>query len=186
MVGASAVAAAAVRVAAAGRSLVRDDLAIAVATLWRSAGVGASAVGLSWELSSSMVGTMVGAATCSFVVAVPGGRRLVDPVVDPHEVGIFGELGDDLSSAYALCLTCDRCDRHEALLMSSVYSTLDRLESFSKVADGEVIPETPAPFVALPVALMSSISVGGGLVHWCIGRQLVGGDVFKVLVMSHP
>jgi hypothetical protein len=125
---------------------------------------------------------MVGAATCSFVVAVPGGRRLVDPVVDPHEVGIFGELGDDLSSAYALSLACDRCDRHEALLRGSVYSTFDRLESFREIADGEVIPETPAPFAALPVALMSSISVGGGLVCWCIGRLLVGGDVFKVLV----
>jgi hypothetical protein len=41
MVGASAVAAAAVRVAAAaaGRSTVRDDVTVAVATLWRSAGV---------------------------------------------------------------------------------------------------------------------------------------------------
>jgi hypothetical protein len=41
MVGASIVAAAAVRVAAAaaGRSTVRDDLAVAVATLWRPAGV---------------------------------------------------------------------------------------------------------------------------------------------------
>jgi hypothetical protein len=41
MVGASVVAAAAVRVAttATGRSTVRDDLAVAVATLWRSAGV---------------------------------------------------------------------------------------------------------------------------------------------------
>jgi hypothetical protein len=42
MVGASVVAVAAVRVAAAaaaGRSTVRDDLAVAVATLWRSAGV---------------------------------------------------------------------------------------------------------------------------------------------------
>jgi hypothetical protein len=41
MVGASVVAAAAVRVtaAAAGRSTVRDNLAVAVATLWRSAGV---------------------------------------------------------------------------------------------------------------------------------------------------
>jgi hypothetical protein len=115
---------------------------------------------------------------------MPGGRRLVDPVVDPHEVGIFGELGDDLSSAYALSLACDRCDRHEALLRGSVYSALDRLESFRKVADGEVISETPAPFAALPVALASSVSVGGGLVCWCIGRQLVGGDVFKVLVLS--
>jgi hypothetical protein len=41
MVGASVVAAAAARVAAAaaGRSTVRDELAVAVATLWESAGV---------------------------------------------------------------------------------------------------------------------------------------------------
>jgi hypothetical protein len=95
---------------------------------------------------------------------VPGGKRLVDPVVDPHEVGIFGELGDDLSSAYALSLACDRCDRHEALLRGSVYSALDRLESFRKVVDGEIVLETPAPFAALPVTLTSSVSVGGGLV----------------------
>jgi hypothetical protein len=133
-----------------------------------------------------MVGIVVGAATCSFVVAVPGGRRLVDPVVDPHEVGIFGELGDDLSSAYALSLTCDRCDRHEALLRGSVYSALNRLESFREIADGEVVSETPAPFAALPVTLASSVPVGGGLVCWCIGRHLVGGDVFKVLVLSRP
>jgi hypothetical protein len=129
---------------------------------------------------------VVGAATCSFIVAVPGGRRLVDPVVDPHEVGIFGELGYDHSSAYALSLMCDRCDRHEALLRGSVYSALDRLESFREIADGEVVSETPAPFTALPVALASSVSVGGGLICWCIGRQLVGGDVFKVPVLSCP
>jgi hypothetical protein len=47
MVGASAVAAAAVGVvaAAAGRGAVGDDLAIAVVTLWTSAGIGADAVG---------------------------------------------------------------------------------------------------------------------------------------------
>jgi hypothetical protein len=67
-----------------------------------------------------------------------------------------------------------------------VYSALDRLESFREIADGEVIPETLAPFDALPVALALSISVGGGLVCWCLGRQLVGGDVFKVLVLSRP
>jgi hypothetical protein len=117
---------------------------------------------------------------------VPGGRRLVDPVVDRHEVGIFSELVDDLSSVYALSLTCDRCDRHEALLRGSVYSALDRLESFHEVADGEVVSETPAPFAALPVTLASSVSVGGDLVCRCIGRQLVGGDVFKVLVLSRP
>jgi hypothetical protein len=184
MVGASVVAAAAIRVvaAAAGWSTVRDDLAVAVATLWRSASVGASTVGLSWELSSSTVGTEVGAATCSFVVAVPSGRRLVDPVVNPHEVGVFSELGDDLPGANSLGLTCDRCDRHEALLRGSVYSALDRLESFREVADGEIVSETPTPFAALPITLTSSVSVGGGLVCWCIGRQLVRGDVFKVLL----
>jgi hypothetical protein len=188
MVRASAVAAAAVRVmaAAAGRSTARDDFAVAVATLWGSAGVGASAVGLSGELSSSTVGTVVGAATCGFVVAVPGGRRLVDPAVDPHEVGIFNELGDDLSSAYALSLACDRCDRHEALLRGSVYSTLDRLESFRKVADGEVVAEASAVFAALPVMLTSSVSVCRGLVCWGISRELVGGDVFKVRVLGRP
>jgi hypothetical protein len=75
--------------AAAGRSAVGDDLAVAVVTLWTSAGVGADAVGFGWKLSSSTVGTVAGAATCSLVVAVPGGERLVDPVVDSHEVGIF-------------------------------------------------------------------------------------------------
>jgi hypothetical protein len=92
MVGASAVAAAAVGVvaaAAAGWSAVGDDLAVAVVTLWTSAGVGAGAVGFGWELSSSTVGTVVSAATCSLVVALPGGGRLVDPVVESHEVGIF-------------------------------------------------------------------------------------------------
>jgi hypothetical protein len=151
---------------------VRDDFAVAVAALWGSTGVGASAVGLSGELSSSTVGAVVGAATCGFVVAVPGGRRLVDPVVDKHEVSIFSELGDGLSNAYALSLACDRCDRHEALLRGSVYSTLDRLESFCKVADGEIVAEASATFAALPITLTSSVSVCEGLV------------CFKVLVLG--
>jgi hypothetical protein len=67
-----------------------------------------------------------------------------------------------------------------------VYSALDRLESFHKVADGEVVSETPAPFVAHSVTFTSSVPVGGGLVCRCISRQLVYGDVFKVLVLSRP
>jgi hypothetical protein len=164
MIGASAVAAAAVGVvaAAAGRSAVGDDLAAAVVTLWRSAGIGATTVVLGRELSSSMVGTVVGAATCGFVVTGPGWRRLVDSVVDLHEVGVFNELGDDLSSAYALSLACDRCDQHEALLRGSVYSSLDRLESLRKIADGEVVAEASATFAALPVTLTSAgFSFGG-------------------------
>jgi hypothetical protein len=124
--------------------------------------------------------------TCSFVVAVPGGRRLVDPVVHPHEVSVFSELGDDFSGAYSLSLACDRCDRHEALLGGSVYSALDCSESFCKVANGEVISEPPAPFIALPVMLTSSVPVGEGLVCKCVGRQLVCRDVIKVLVCSRP
>jgi hypothetical protein len=180
MVGASAVTATAVGVVAAagGRSAVEGDLAVAVVTLWRSAGVGERTVRLGWELSSSTVGTVVGAATCGFDVVVPGGRRLVVPIVDPHEVGVFSELGDDLSSAYALSLVCDRCDRHEALLRGSVYSALDRFESFRKVANGEVVAEASATFAALPVTLTSSVSVCRVLVCWSISRELVGGDVF--------
>jgi hypothetical protein len=122
--------------------------------------------------------------TCGFVVAGSGWRRLVDFVVDPHEVGFFSELGDVLSSAYALSLSCDRCDRHEALLRGSVYSTLDCLESFRKVADGEVVAEEPTAFVALSVTFNLSVSVRRSLVWWSISRELVGGDVFQVLVLS--
>jgi hypothetical protein len=109
---------------------------------------------------------------------------LVDSVVDPHEVGFFCELGDDFSSAYALSLTCDRCDRHEALFRGGVYSALDRLESFRKVADGEVVSEPPASLAALPVTFASCVPVGDGLVCRCVGRQLVRGDVLQVLVLS--
>jgi hypothetical protein len=175
-----------VAAAAAGRSAVGDDLVVAVVTLWRSAGFGAMTVRLGWELSSSTVGIVVGTATCGFVVAVPGWRRLVDSVVDPHEVGVFSELGDDLSSAYALSLACDRCDRHEALLRGGVYSALHRLESFRQIADGEVVAEASATFAVLPVTLTSSISVCRVLIWWSISRELVGGDVFQVSVLGRP
>jgi hypothetical protein len=72
------------------------------------------------------------------------------------------------------------------LLRGSVYSALDRLESFRKVADGEVVAEAPETFAALPVTLASSVSVRRVLVCWGISGELVGGDVFKVLVLSRP
>jgi hypothetical protein len=186
MVGASAVAATTARV------VVRDDLAIAasscsaIATLRRPAGVCTSAVGISWQLGSSMVAAEVRAATCSFIVAVPGGGRLGDPVVDLHEVGVFCEFGDDFSSTYPLSLACDRCDRHEALLQGCVYPALDGFESFCKVADGEVVSETSAPFVPFSVTLTSSVHVGIDLIRGCFSRQLVCGDVFKVAVLCRP
>jgi hypothetical protein len=186
MVGASAVAAAAARIA------VRDDLTIAasscgtVASLRGSAGVGTSTVGLSRQLGSSTVTAEVRAATCSFVVAVPRRGRLGDPIVDSHEVSVFYELGDDFSSTYPLSLACDRCDRHEALLWGGVYPALDGFESFREVADGEIVLEAPASFVPLSVSLTSSVPVGVGLIRGCFSRQLVCGDVFKVLVLCRP
>jgi hypothetical protein len=133
-----------------------------------------------------MIAAEVSAATCSFVVAVPDGGWLGDPLVDPHEVSVFSELGDDFSSTYPLSLARDRCDRHEALLRGSVYPALDGLKSFREVADGEVVSETPAPFVALSVTLTSSVPVGVGLIGRCFSRHLVRGDVFKVLILCHP
>jgi hypothetical protein len=60
------------------------------------------------------------------------------------------------------------------------------VESLCEVADGEVVSKTPAPFVPLSVALMSSVPVGVGLAHGCVGRQLVCGDVFEISVASCP
>jgi hypothetical protein len=183
VVGASAVTASAARVA------VGDDLTIvgsscgAIASLRGSAGVCTSTVGLGWQLGSSTVAAEVRAATCSFVVAIPSGRQLGDPVVDSHEVSVFCKLGDDFSSMYPLSLACDRCDRHEALLRGGVYPALDLFEGFCEVADGEVVSEMPAPFVPLSVTLTSSVPVGVGLIRGCFNRQLICGDVFKVPVL---
>jgi hypothetical protein len=173
MVGASTVAASAARVA------MRDDLAIAtsscsaIATLRGSAGRCTSTVGVGRQLSSSTVTTEVRTSTCCFVVAVPDGGWLSDLGVDSHEVGVFRELGDDLSRADLLGLTCYRSDRHEALLWGSVYPALDLVECFSEVADGEGVAETSASFVPLSVVFTSGVSVGGGLVGRRIGGQLV-------------
>jgi hypothetical protein len=129
---------------------MRDDLTIAtsscsaVATLRGSAGRCASTVGIGRQLSSSTVTTDICTATCCFVVSVPDGRWLSDPGVNSHEVGIFRELGDDLSRAHPLGLTCYRSDKHEALLWGGVYSALDLVECFSEVADGEGVAETTA------------------------------------------
>jgi hypothetical protein len=186
MVGASAVVAVAARVA------MGDDLAItassrgAVASLRGSAGVCTSTVGLGRQLASSTVTTEVRAATCGFVVAVPGGRRLSDPVVDSHEVSIFRELGDDLSRAHSLGLTCYRGYRHEAFLWGGVYPALDLVECFRKVADGEGVSKMPASFVPLSVTLVSSVTVGVSLIRGCFSRQLVYGDVLKVSVICRP
>jgi hypothetical protein len=186
MVGASAVATSAARVA------MMDDLTIAasgcsaVATLRGSAGRCTSTVGIGRQLGSSAVTTEVRTVTCGFIVAVPGRGRLSDPVVNSHEVSVFCKLGDDFSCAHLLSLACDRCDRHEALLQGSVYPTLDLVESLCKVVDGEVVSKTPAPFVPLSVTLTSSVPVGVSLIRGCVGRQIIYGDVFEVSVACCP
>jgi hypothetical protein len=69
------------------------------------------------------------------------------------------------------------------LLWGGVYPVLDLLEGFCEIADGEVVSETPAPFVPPSVTLTSSVPIGVDLVRGCFSRQLVCGDVFKVPVL---
>jgi hypothetical protein len=47
------------------------------------------------------------------------------------------------------------------------------VERLSEVQYGEALTETPTPFVALPVTLMSGVLVIVGFVCGCVGRQLV-------------
>jgi hypothetical protein len=72
------------------------------------------------------------------------------------------------------------------LLWGGVYPALDGFESLCKVADGEVVSETPAPFVALSVTLTSSVPVGVGLIRRGFSRQLVCGDVLKLPILCRP
>jgi hypothetical protein len=60
------------------------------------------------------------------------------------------------------------------------------VESLCEVADGEVVSKTLAPFVPFSVALTSSVPVGVGFIHGCVGRQLVCRDVFEVSVVCCP
>jgi hypothetical protein len=110
------------------------------------------------------------ALCCGFVVTVPVGGRLSDPVVDSHEVSVFRELGDDLPRAHPLGLMWYRSDRHEALLWGSVYLALDLVECFREVADGEGVSKTPVSFVPLSVTLTSSVPVGVSLIRGCFSR----------------
>jgi hypothetical protein len=60
------------------------------------------------------------------------------PVVNPHEVGVFSELGDDFTRADPLILMCYRGDRHKALLESGVHPVGDLIQGLVEVPDGEV------------------------------------------------
>jgi hypothetical protein len=60
---------------------------------------------------------------------------LGDPVVYPHEVGVFGKLGDDFARGDPLNLTCYRADRHKALLGSGVHPVGDLIQGLVEVSD---------------------------------------------------
>jgi hypothetical protein len=98
---------------------------------------------------------------------------LGDPIVDPHEVSVFNELGDDFSYADPLSLTCYHGDRHEALFGSGVHPVGDLIQSLSEVPDGESLTEKSAVFVPLPVAVTPGILVIGSFINGCIGGHLV-------------
>jgi hypothetical protein len=98
---------------------------------------------------------------------------LGDPVVNPHEVGIFSELEDDFAHANPLSLPCYCGDRHEALLGSGVHSIGDLIQSLVEVPDGESLSETSATFVPLPVAVTPGILVVSGLISRRVGGHLL-------------
>jgi hypothetical protein len=98
---------------------------------------------------------------------------LGDPVVHPHEVGVFSELGDDLARANALGLSCYRGDRHEALLRSGVHPAGNLIQSLIEIPNRKSLSERSTSFVPLSVAVTSSVLVVGGLIGRCIGGQLI-------------
>jgi hypothetical protein len=101
------------------------------------------------------------------------GGYLGYPVVDPHEVGVFSELGDDFARTNPLGLMCYRGDRHEALLESGVYPVGNLIQSLVEVPDRKSLSEASASFVLLSVAVTSSVLVVGGYVGRCVGGQLI-------------
>jgi hypothetical protein len=112
--------------------------------------------------------------------------HLGDPVVNPHEVGVFSELGDGLTHADPLSLTCYRGDRHEALFGGGVHPVGNLIQSLSEVLDEESLTETSTVFVLLPVAVTPGILVVGSFISGCVGGHLVFRDVAEVSVGSGP
>jgi hypothetical protein len=92
-----------------------------------------------------------------------------DSVVDPHEVGVFSKLGDDIAMVVPLSLSFYCCDRHEALLRGDVHPVGDWIQSLVEVPDGESFPKASALINPLPVAVAPDILVFGSLVWRCIG-----------------
>jgi hypothetical protein len=68
------------------------------------------------------------------------------------------------------------------MLGGSVHPAGDFFKGLCKILYMEGFSKMSAPFVALPVTLMSGILVVIGFISGCIGRQLVCGYVFEVAV----
>jgi hypothetical protein len=101
------------------------------------------------------------------------GGCLGDPVVHPHKVAVFSELGNDFSRMNLLVLPCYRGDGHEALLRSSVYPANNLIQSLVEIRDRVSLSETSTSFVPLSVVDTSSVLVVGGLVGRCIGVHII-------------
>jgi hypothetical protein len=93
---------------------------------------------------------------------------LGDPVVDPHEVGVFSKLGDDFTCVVPLGLPCYRGDRHKALLRSSVHPVGDLIQSLIEVSDGESFPEMSVSINSLPFVVTQSVLVFDSLIGRCV------------------
>jgi hypothetical protein len=87
------------------------------------------------------------------------GKYWSDSVVDSHEVGVLGELGDDFTRVHPLSLMCYRGDRHEALFGGRVHPVFDLIKGLCEIPYGEGFTETSTSFVSLPVALTSGVLV---------------------------
>jgi hypothetical protein len=90
--------------------------------------------------AGAVASTVCSTAAGSFVVSgfMSSDRGyLGDPVVDPHEVSVLNELGDDFTGADPLSPTCYRSDRHEALFGSGVHPVGDLIQSLGEVPEGE-------------------------------------------------
>jgi hypothetical protein len=67
-----------------------------------------------------------------------------------------------------------------------VHPIFDLIKCLCEIPYWEALTEMSTTFVLLPVALTSGVLVVGGFISGCIGRQLVCGYVFEVVVKAGP
>jgi hypothetical protein len=65
------------------------------------------------------------------------------PIVDPHEVGVLSEFGDEFAYAVPLSYSSYHSDGHEALLRGCVNPVGNFVQSFAEVPNMERFPEPP-------------------------------------------